>query len=270
MSSAILFYPFYSSLYDQKVIIIDGGHGEIHRRESLNKILLFAGDALLKKESSKIYGRFSRKRADIFNRDVLKLLENEAINQISDLFDKMPDPKITGIGPWLDILMIKYSLPNLTGPSQTLLDSMAVAYMPFIQIDLLKESVQLPLKEKRNGKIFRHILNDSTNKLFNYKLVKNSIYYPYWARSFYKRFLMIYKKKFGNVYNDTSGEQFLYMMRDYIHDIINSTGFNSFEYYDHSGIKDKVKKFYKGDKSYTSQLNWWLTFDIWRTIFLNK
>ncbi len=154
MASAILFYPFYTSLHDQKIIIIDGGHGELHRRESLNRILFLAENALLKKVSTELYRKFARKRADIFNNHVLNFLENEALGHISNLLDKMPDPKIIGSGNWIDILMIKYSLPNLTGPSQTLLDSIAVAYMPYIQFDLAQGFISYTARGKKKRENF--------------------------------------------------------------------------------------------------------------------
>ncbi len=100
--------------------------------------------------------------------------------------------------------------------------------------------------------------------------MKNSIYYPYSANSFLKRLITLSKRKLGSYYKETAGEQFLHTMKDYIFDTMNSAEFNAFNHYDHSKIKQMVHSFYNGNKSMAAQVNWWLTFDIWRSVFFNK
>ncbi|MGE5846602.1 MAG: hypothetical protein ACM34O_07750, partial [Ignavibacteria bacterium] len=234
------------------------------------RILFLARNAILKKDNIKLYGKFSRKRADIFNHQILKLMEHEALHHISNLLDKMPDPENIDAENWIDILMIKFSLPNFTGPSQTLLDSMAVAYMPYIQYSLLGDSFRLSPRKKRNGKIFKDLLKKSEYKLNRYNLVKNSIYYPYYANSLAKRLILIAKRTLGVYYKENAGEQLLHTMKDYILDTINSSEFKHFDYYDHSKIIRMVNSFYKGDQSLATWINWWLTFDLWRAIYFKK
>jgi len=267
-ASEILIYPNYEFLFNKGWIIIDGGDGEIHRREFLNRILFLAKRTIIKEDPKNLYKLLSFSRADIFNNEALILMEKGAKKQISGLFNSVPKYHNIGLENWLDLIILKYKLPNFTGPSQSLLDSMSIAYMPYIQPHLLELSFRLSLNKKKNGKIFRGILDISVNKLNSYHLVKNSIYYPYHTNSSLKRFILAYKRKVGKYYKDKTSEEFLDVMKEYIFDTLISAEFNSFSYYNHAKIIRMVSEYYEGNKALANQINWWLTFDIWRSIFL--
>jgi asparagine synthetase B (glutamine-hydrolysing) len=269
-ASGNLFYKYYENLFEQGWIIIDGAHGEIHRRESLNKILYFSKNAIAEKDSDSLYKIFSRYKSNIFNQETTVLMEKMAINQISNLFANMPEASEIGLENWLDLLMIKYSLPNLTGPSQSLLDSIAVEYMPFIQYHLMELSFKMQVKEKKNSKLFKEILNKSRHDLNSYPLVKNSTYYPYNAGSFTKRLILRAKRKMNYYYKDNSDVLLLDNMKDFAFDTINSISFNNYEYYDQKKISKNVEEYYAGNKSISGYLDWWLAFEIWRSIYFEK
>jgi hypothetical protein len=269
-ASEVLVYPYYSTLFKQERVIIDGGDGEIHRREFLNRILFLSGKTIINEDNKKLLSLLSINRSSIFNDDILILMQNEVRNQVRDLFLYMPPPNDIGLENWLDLLILKYKLPDLSGPSQSLLDGMCVAYMPYIQPHLLELSFRMSVQQKKNGQIFRNILNKSNNKLNSYKLVKNSFYYSYNTGSLNLRFKMLIKRRFGLLYKEKTPEEFLNMMKEYILDMISSDEFNTFEYYNHRKIKQMVNSYYAGDKTRESEINWWLTFDIWRSVFLSK
>jgi hypothetical protein len=268
-ASEILVYPYYKILFDQGFRIIDGGDGEIHRREFLNRILFIAKGAVVTKDQEKLYKILSSNKAAIFNHEALTLMRNKAMNKISDLFGQMPECKGIGIENWLDLLILRYKLPNLSGPSQSLLDSVSIAYMPYIQPHLLEFSFHLAVMKKKNGKVFRNILDTGNHQLGSYKLVKNLIYYPYHSNSLTMRLVLALKRKIGKYYKEKTDEELLDIMKEYILDTVNSAEFDSFVYYNQANIKQMVNDYYKGNKSLAAQLNWWLTFDIWRSIFIN-
>lgn len=269
-ASEIFVYPYYGDLSNKGWVIIDGAVGEIHRREFFSRILFTSQKAIIRRDIKKLRKIFSFVKGSIFNDDVLNSMGKGAMNQISGLFKLMPEQKEVGLENWLDILFLKFKLPNLIGPSQSLLDSISIAYMPYIQPHLLELSLPLAVQEKKNGKIFRNVLDSSINNLNSYQLVKNSIYYPYHTNSFNLRLYLLLKNRLSLFYKDKISGELLNTMKEYVLDTINSHEFNSFDCYNHSKIKQMVNYYYNGNRKFAYQLNWWLTFDVWRNIFFKK
>jgi hypothetical protein len=269
-ASEILVYPYHKDLFNKGWVIIDGAVGEIHRREFFSRILFKSQKGIIRRDIKKLRKILSFAKGSIFNDGVLNLLEKGAMSHISSMFKLMPEQYEVGLENWLDLVYLKFKLPNLIGPSQSLLDSISIAFMPYIQSHLLELSLPLPVEEKKNGKIFRNILDNSANNLNSYRLVKNAIYYPYRTNSFNLRLYLIVKKRLGLFYKDKISEELLNTMKEYVFDTINSHEFNLFDCYNHSKIRQMVNYYYNGNRKFTNQLNWWLTFDIWRDIFFKK
>ncbi len=99
-------------------MIIDGGFGEIWRREFANRLLLLGRKALLEKDFKRIYSILKHNKADIFSEEVLKEMEKGTIEQIEKLFEEMPDVAKIGPANWIDIFSIRQGSQIIMHPSK--------------------------------------------------------------------------------------------------------------------------------------------------------
>lgn len=263
-ASETLHMKNHAAVYNQNKFIIDGGYGEILRRELLNKVLLLNKKAVLQENYSGLIPHLQSYRADIFKDEITKTMRNDLTGQIETACRALPDVKIIGLEHWLDFFAIKLKMPNVNGPGQALMDALAPGYMPFAQKTLLDEGFLLSPTLKKNGKIFKSILLANKLNLNKFPLVKNQITYPYGSSSLSARLFVQLKKKFGNVYADPSRLDMLNLLEEYFTHLINSTAFKNYELYDFEKIKKIVGGYYSGNKSFAYELDWLLTFELWR------
>ena len=139
--SAILNLRFYHLIAAENKIIIDGGFGEMWRREFANKFLILGKKALLTKDVEKSFKLFNNPRSDIFSEDVIKEMKDGSITQLENIFIELPDANVIGLENWLDIITIRARLINTSAPEQARVDNYAVSFMPFIQKDILKNLI---------------------------------------------------------------------------------------------------------------------------------
>lgn len=256
--------PLYKGLNLKKNIIIDGAFGEAFRRGFLNKILLKDRNAVYHKDAKKISRFLISRKADIFNEEFETIISKSALSQIHEYINLSPDPNKIGIENWIDAFISKTKIPNICCPGQSLLDNFCTAYMPFIQPSILNSGLNLPLSERKNGVLFKKMIHASKFSLNKYPLVKNQVVYPYFLNNFYSRAYTKIKRKWGFVYNDNSNLKMLDAIKDFVFDTLNSAEVKNFPLYDYGKIKNITNNFYKGNKNLANQLNWWLTFEIWR------
>jgi hypothetical protein len=264
-ASAIKQLLNYSRLNSADSIITDGGFGEIWRREFLFKLQVKGKNAVINKDSKLILGHMKHFRADIFEENTNRLMEGSAIEQLNEMMGIIPSPSEIGIENWLDFFAIKTRLPNYYGHEQARLDEYVTSFMPFVQQDVLDLLFSYRVNQRKNGKLFRKILSGNCPALKTFPLVKGTIKNPFVLNSLQARIYSFIRKKFSkNVYINKNNIDFLNMFRDYLNDIINSRGFSNFEHYDHDKIKKLVGDFYKGNTSRANELDWFLSFELFR------
>ena len=268
-ASETLHMKNHSAVYSQNKFIIDGGYGEILRREVLNKVLLLDKEAVVHKDFAKLIPHLHSRRADIFKDEIVADMKIYLIDELETACAALPDSMTIGVEHWLDFFAIKLKCPNVNGPGQSAMDALAPGYMPFTQKILLDAGFLLSASSKKNGKIFKAILSENNLNLTKFPLVKNQITYTYGSSSLFARTFVRIKKQLGNVYEDPTRVIMLNLLEEYFHDLINSTEFHRCELYDLDKIKNIVNGYYSGNKSYSDQLDWLLTFELWRQSLIN-
>ena len=266
LSSSIfdtLNYPFYQQLNDLKYVIIDGAYGEIFRRAYLNRFLILGRKALLNKDAETIFNLLKNQKSDIFNDEISKQLEYSAINQITNVLNILPDPKIIGIENWLDTFFIRTKVANISGPSQTYLDNICRAFMPFIQPSVLTCGFSLNINEKKNGRLFLDIINEG-KMLKKYPLVKDQIIYPFSSNIFFTRMYQKMKRKMGLIHSASTKIELLSILKNFTFDKINSGDVRNYDLYNYNKVSDLATNYYKGNTSLADKLIWWISFEIWR------
>ena len=263
-ASEILRLRWYIPLYKENKIVIDGGFGEIARRQYLNRLLLLGRKALKEKNSAKISKYLRHHRTAIFNSETMQIMEDGFQKQILALLKTMPDAATFGSENWLDLLAIRTRLANWNGFAQACIDGIAVNYMPFAQPELLTEVLNLPLKFRKNGRLWRKIIRTYQAELTHIPLVKGSTTYPFWLSTKGTMLWSIMKQKFGTVYQDQESARLIDHLQEFIRDTLYSQTVRTCPYYDYPALKNRVDSYFAGEKRYAREIDWWIAFELWR------
>ncbi len=257
---------FYKSLYEPKTIIIDGAFGEIMRRTYLNRLFIRGRMAFRQGRIKKIMPLLHLKRGDIFNVDVLKIMNNGFEDDVTRLWHILfKSEKIKEFENILDLMAIMTRLPNLFGPEVTRLDHLIVNYMPFAQPSFLSAVLKLKLNLRRNGKFSKTYIKERGNFLNRYRLVKENSIYPFGLS--HPVLTKIWKEAgqlFGFSFSDSLQIEILKKLEPFIRDTGVSHDTRSFAAYDMKKIDHLIDKFYRGNFCYAGDLSWWLSFELWR------
>ena len=222
LSSNFLKLNYYSLLYNQNKIVIDGGQGEIARRELFNRLFLFGKKFILNGSLEKIYPFVASHRASFFKTEVLAIMRNGAVSAIKELKEKLPPVKEIGIERWLDYFILRCRFPNLTNIEQSRSDSEFVNYMPFAQPSVIGKIFEIPVDEIYNGKLLKKIIKEKDKRLLKYPRVKNGIYMPFNLSTFSARVWLKVKGKLGRQYHNPLPLKLLENMSEFVQDTVNS------------------------------------------------
>ena len=262
--SSILNLRFYNLIVAESKIIVDGGFGEMWRREFANKFLLLGKKALLTKDVEKTFRLFIGTKPDIFSEDAIKEMRVGSVSQIENIFSELPDANEINLENWLDIFTIRARLINTSAPEQARVDNYAVSFMPFIQKDTLKILFSFSVKERKNGKLFKDIIRRNAIALTKYPLVKGNITYPFDASSLSARVYSKVKKKTGLFYRDQRVDELFSLLRDFILDLLHSSQVRNCEFYDRRKIDRLANGFSSKGTEFNSEIDWFLSFELFR------
>jgi len=263
-ASAFIGLQFYDTLSKQNKIVIDGGLGEIARRRYLNRLKYSAKRLILNKDIKNLHLHLAMRRAHIFNRDTIKIMEQSIQEEILGLIGSMPSPSHLDMNNWLDLMAIRTRFPNLAGFEQSRVDHKIVTFMPFAQPSFLNTLFNTSVNDRVNGKIFRKIIHQNSSGLKNLPLVKDGIIYPYSLPTIPATIYMKLKKRLGYVFNEQMPILFLDHISEYILDIVHSDVVKNNDFYDYEKIIKMVDGYYTGQNNLVHQIDWWLAFEIWR------
>lgn len=260
--SAIKQLSLYKNIEKDNLITIDGGFGEIWRREFLNRILIKGRIALKTRNLESIYKYLVQFKADIFSDTIINQMKLGCLEQIKNIFNT--EEKYKTEEDRLDSIAINTRLVNYYGHEQARLDNIVSSFMPFAQFDLIKNLHELSLEARKNGRLFKRIIRETNPGLEEFRLVKGQVTLRYGLPTIIARIYSKLLKKIGKEYEDKNQHQFILNLQPKVFDIINSRAFRECEYYNHKKVISLAHRFYQGDISVTTQLDWWLTFEIFR------
>ena len=263
-ASSVLGLRYYGDLYAQRLVMIDGGLGEVARRQFMNRLLRRGRAALRSGDPAAILPYLRVPRAEIFNPEVLATMERGAQQQIAALWQALPDPRTIGEENFLDLLGIQTRLPNFFGFEQNRLDGVIQNYMPFAQPSLLRALFQMPLSLRRNGRLFRHLIRSQRVSLARYPLVKGGVTYPFQLPTAPAYVWTKLKTRLGQGYTDTARLRFLETLKPFALDAVQSQAVRTYPAYDYARLTRLVEEFYQGRSDLASEVDWWLAFERWR------
>lgn len=262
--SSILQLQFYQLLHNNR-IIVDGGFGEIWRREFFNRLLWKGKQSLVNHDVDSILSYLKIPRANIFTKEINDLMYLGCKEQLEELYQKIPSINEISVENWLDIFAIKTRLMNYYSHEQYRLDNLVTAYMPFAQISILNKLLSVPVKAKKNGRLFIDIIKNNCPQLTKYPRVKSNIAHPFWLNSVESRLWSLVRNKLSyKIFIDNRRNDLLHNLKEYIMDTLYSNEVKNNDIYDYEKIKNLTEGYFNGNPGLAEPLDWWLSFEILR------
>ncbi len=261
--SGIIRLRYYSFLRDRNKLMLDGGFGEIVRRQYLNRLLLRGKAALRKRDVNAILPLLRVHRGSFFTPEVTSMMERETKKHIDGLLDAMSDIDEFGIENFIDLLAVRTRFPNYGGLEQARLDGEVINYMPFAQPSFLNKMFSLPLSLRRNGNLCRNIIR-SCPELTGFPLVKYGTTYPFQLSSLPAMVLTRAKRKLGFGFADPTIDEYLHHMKEFVLDTAHSESVKTYPAYNYKKVCDLVDGYYLQQQPVAGGVDWWLSFELWR------
>lgn len=263
-ASSFLKLRYHSQLHASNKIVIDGGLGELGRRQYFNRLRIFGRKALLNGDARSMAEHMTRDRCRIFNDEMTRKLHAGVEYQIEKLLKEMPGIEEIGVDHFLDLMVIRTRFPNWAAYEQSRMDGLVVSCMPFAQPSLIRQIFSTRFAEKRNGKLYRSIIRRNCPSISHYPLVKNGTVYPFHSSYYGSAVWTKVKSKLGLSFQDPTPSRFLHRMSQFVQDTLHSIPTRSCVYYDLQNVTKVVTNFYKGKEELAGHVDWWLAFEIWR------
>jgi len=261
-ASAIMQLENYQSLSERNLVIVDGGFGEIWRREFFYKLLFEGKGYLLHQNVEGIIPYLSLFRADIFSKEIIAEMNEGLHSQLLNIIERMPPVNKMNADNWIDLFALKTRLPNYYSYEQTRLDSMVTAIMPFAQQSLISNLFGVSRKRKNNGRLFRNIIKRNCPKLSSYPLVKGVTKHPYMLNTLQSRIWSMASKRMGSRYKEISNRDILLSLsKTYIYDKINSQDVKEAGIFNNAKVRTMVDEYYHSGTMNTGySIDWLLSF----------
>lgn len=244
-------------------IIIDGSFGEILRRGMYNKLQYQSLSDFKSKNKTRLAGCLSFYKADIFTNEISELLQRNAENQIAASiqdFDFQNNPEIPY---WLDMLSVREKLLNFNALEQNRIDSLAMNYCPFSQIDVINAAFSMEMKQRKDARYIKKFIKNNYPELAEIPLVKGNVTVPFGGKTLTNKIIGKIKIKFGMKYKDESTVDFLKTVKDY--GISHIELLKNYDFVDKNKLDNYISKYKNDDYSIALSLDWILTL----AIFLN-
>lgn len=254
-----LFDPYFKNKF-----LIDGANGEIYRRQFLNR-LEFAGPGIItNRKIDSLFDQIRMPRADIFNNDINQLMIDSAKKEIEEFLDTMPAIDDIGYENFLDWFNVKTRFVNYFGPEQMRLDTFMPSLMPYINDKLLSKLFSIPLELRRNRKMFNEYLIKQDKRLRKIPLVKGDTVYPFYLT---KKGMLVYAK-LKSLFNKAKQIDYRFLiyknLEAEVKELLLDTRSGDYVYYDPAKVKTIVNNFYNGEKGNVNQLDWLISFELFR------
>jgi hypothetical protein len=258
-SRKLMYYKF----MPKNSLIIDGGFGEIWRREFLNKLYYFGMNDIQNRNYENIAGYLMNKKADIFNDDCYSAMKNGINDQLDYLFSMLPGINSIGLENWLDIFSLKTRLVNFYAPEQGRIDNYVTAYMPFVQPNLIENLLNVPIELRKNNRLFKGLIKLNYPALSKFPLAKGNLIYPFWFSPLLKRAYFKIRERKAEPFEIIL---FLAEIKEFILDTTYSNSVKECPYYNYTEIENRVAAYYKGNSRDSQFVDWFISFEIFRQL----
>ena len=265
--SSFLHLQSYNQLRRFGGVLLDGGFGEIWRREFLYKLAFFNRQKILARDFNAILQHLKLHRAEFLEHDVINKMSDGLRNQIEEIYELLPDPEEIGVENWLDLFAIKTRLANHYSQEQSFLDQSLISVMPFVQQSVLSNLHSVDPHRRKDGKLYKEIIKEYNKGLTKYPLAKGDYLMPFGASSFQVRLFLKLNKMINK--NESQLHRRYYLSRtltSQILDYINSKNVLECGLYNRRKIENLILLISVGTESNQvwNEIDWLLAFESFR------
>ncbi len=254
----------YHELQQAEKFVIDGGFGEIGRRQFLNRLRFEQGSKLQQPDFVKIFACLRYERGNFLHPDFRVALEKAALEELQYEWQNMPDIAEIPLHDFLDLFALRSRLPNYYAYEQARLDTIVPNLMPFAQPKIISLLLNLPLNARQNSALFRKLLRQNCNRLTSFPLVKGTATYPFSCGTISAKIWTQTKVKLRLTFVDKLQFDFLLQLREFVHDLVRSQEIRQNPLYNKNALDELVREFYRGNNAKATELDWWLALEFWR------
>ena len=251
-------------------IIIDGGFAEIWRREFFYRIQFKHSRNIISGDIKSIIPGLKILRSDIFNNDVVELMEQGIEDQLDDLFRIIPQPNLIGVENWIDFFALYTRLPNYIGHEQSRVDNYVLGFTPFVQPSLIKLLFNIPVSRRKNGALFRDLIKVNEPSLAKYPLAKGELLIPYSASSISARIIFKIKSKLVGNYSNESYKKLYSVLNDFIFDTLSSESVKNNPVLDQKKVNMILQRSFNNNENYSEELGWLLSYVMFQDLIQKK
>jgi hypothetical protein len=262
--SSFLKLRYYPNLREDSKLMIDGGFGEIARRQYLNRVVRLGRTALRMLDISRLLRLMRSPRADIFCPDVTAVLENGARHGLETALTAMPAVETVGVENFADLLAVQTRVPNYGAPEQARIDAEVLNFMPLVQPSFLHAVFGIPPGLRSSAGFYYRAIRKLEPTLAHFPLTKSGHTYRFGMSSTMAWLTIKMKGQIAHGYADPKPHQLLVHMREYVLDLAHSKHVTTDTTTDARTVIDAVTKYYRGDHRFRSTVDWWLTFELWK------
>ena len=263
-ASSYLKLNVFNHLYFEDKFLIDGALAEFARRQFLNRLLIKGKNALLKKNYKEVLNHLMVPKPKLFTVEYEEMMLENAVAQLKKVFEEFPDAAETGVENFVDLLVVKYRIPNYFGPEQARLDSLFPGFMPFAQQTVITASLGIPVNERKDSRLFYNAIHENYPELEEFSLVKNSMKYPYGLSALSSYAYTKVKKSFRKNPSDITRINFFKMHEQAIREIVTRDVIREYAPYDEEFVISIINDFYEGKENRLNDLDWLLSFEMFR------
>lgn len=254
----------FEDINSQEKLMIDGGFGEIHRRQFLGRLAFLNSKKPSEINTEELFHALTDLKFNFFNRYAFDEMIEGSKSQITNVWKQAISNSDSTLGNSIDLFSLYSRVSNTSAMDHSWSDSLLPAYMPFVQKSLLEIMFKLPVKKRTNGRLFREFIIENHRALKNLPLVKSGLTYPFSFGKYTALGFTKLKMKFVKPFHDSFGKSFLLKNKDYVMDVMNSKSVQEYELYEYDEIKKTIEGFYSGNYDSEVSVNQWLSFELWR------
>jgi hypothetical protein len=263
-ASSFIKLRYFPKIREECGLMIDGGFGEIARRQFLNRVVRRGKTALESKDVPRLLTLMRSPRADIFSPELTKILECGARKSLAEALEAMPPLPEIGIENFADLFSVRMRIPNYGGPGQARLDGEILNFMPLAQPSFLRSVFRIPVRERSNAQFHSEVIRRSYPELKRFPSAKSGFTHRFGLSTNATWLLTKAKSRLMRGYCDSAPHDLLAHIRAYVLDTAHSKSVTAEPIYDPKKVPDAVNRYYNGELHLKNTVDWWLTFEIWK------
>jgi len=263
-ASSFLKAMYAHQLAGRNLVLIDGGFGEISRRQYLNRLVAFGQSAISSGEPKRILPFLSVRRGNFLSADVRRVMEQGALHDIAGVWRAMPPVDTMGPEGFADLLAVHTRFPNFGAMEQSRLDTLLPSYTPFAQPSMLRSIFETDALHRRGGRLWREFIRRNMPVLMTFPLVKGDVTYPFRLGPLSARIWTGVAARLQGGARPAVRDRLLQALHEPIMDMLSSQSVREAGVYDLTVLTATAQQYYAGRMEKGKEIDWWLAMETWR------